>query len=157
MCMSEIDGVAKKFVRPLLEEVDLRARSQRDKDAEIAKRNTKFNKELEAWKQEQRIRYHNDDIFMKEAHERNEAERLNCMAIGEKKYTDMVAEKEKELKSKVSEREALEAKKADMIKSFKSKVTEQKNLNRKQLAIWMSGNENTISELRREKSKITDP
>ena len=154
---SEIDGVAKKFVRPLLEEVDLRARSQRDKDAEIAKRNTKFNKELEAWKQEQRIRYHNDDIFMKEAHERNEAERLNCMAIGEKKYTDMVAEKEKELKSKVSEREALEAKKADMIKSFKSKVTEQKNLNRKQLAIWMSGNENTISELRREKSKITDP
>ena len=49
---------------------------------------------------------------MKEAHERNETERLNCVASGEKKYTKMIAEKEKELKSKVSEREALEAKKA---------------------------------------------
>ena len=154
---SEIDGVAKRFVKPLLKEVDLRASSQRDKDVEISKRNAKFSKELEAWKQEQRIRYYNDDIFMKEAHERNETERLNCVASGEKKYTKMIAEKEKELKSKVSEREALEAKKASMIKSFKSKVAEQKNLNRKQLAIWMSGNEDTIAELRREKSKIMDP
>ena len=45
---SEIDGVAKRFVKPLLKEVDLRASSQRDKDVEISKRNAKIR--VRSWK-----------------------------------------------------------------------------------------------------------
>lgn len=154
---SNINRVAKRFVDPIIKEVDIRAGEQRQRHFEIKERNVKYLKELDQWKELQNIKNANDVALIKETRNRNLHELNNFEKSQNIKYNDMVVSKEKELDELDEKIGRLTARKKNLEQLLEKNLLSDVGTQDSDLENWTHINENDIKAIENQEFYILKP
>ncbi|SCU86265.1 LAMI_0D01178g1_1 [Lachancea mirantina] len=157
LTQGDVTNIAQGLITPVLDEVDARALHQRAVDEDIKQRTVEYKSHNSSWKQLQEEKLANDKMWARETRLKHARETEGLQTRLERRYNDMVATKDAELKEHQklhSERQA--SQKALILESAASLEQEASRVE-SELADLKEQQDNDVQAARLEQDQILKP